>query len=162
MFLAEPIISPVAAPQGASKPSGQDISQRANSFSSTMCGQRFRGRSANWATSAMRVRTGRWYRQPGLRGESAPARSNFSAHQVRRPARQMIPDQENLAGRSLSSPPPGTPQQANPLHRGVVARSTIEPSNQASSLVRTHSNPPAPERSWNPPSPLPVEAAPAA
>ena len=68
----------------------------------------------------------------------------------------------SFPGIQISSPPPGTPQQANPLHRGVVARSTIEPSSPASPLARTSSNPPAPERSWNSQSPLPVEAAPAA
>jgi len=59
-----------------------------------------------------------------------------------------------------SSPPPGTPQQANPLHRGVVARSTIEIALRLAAIAKTR-NTPAPERSWNPPSPLLVEGAPA-
>jgi len=96
-----------------------------------------------------------------VRQDISRAADSFSgAPQVRRPARQTIPDQENLAGRSLSSPPPGTPQQANPLHRGVVARSTIEIALRLAAIAKTR-NTPAPERSWNPPSPLLVEGAPA-
>jgi len=63
-------------------------------------------------------------------------------------------------GKLISSPPPGTPQQANPLHRGVVARSTIDQAPRPTNPSPI-SNPPAPERSWISQSPLPVEGAPA-